>query len=205
MAERISALLGADVHGHDIGGTATAAGEAGVVLREIPGLTLHQIAAWHDTVTQVGEKAAQAAGVEFAPGPGAATVSIPGEASANASSQAMSSALLRIAPLQWYLLGSAAPQLNPEQGTTLDISHSRTHLRITGAQTVKLLNRHLPLDLREASFPEGAVASSALHHVSITIWRSQQGYELFIPRGFALSLWEVLLESAAQFRMTSPE
>jgi len=108
-------------------------------------------------------------------------------------------ALLRVEPLKWWLLGADAPALAPEHGASLDLSHSRTHLRISGAQAAALLNRHLPLDLREASFKEGAVASSALHHVSVTLWRSAHHYELFIPRGFALSLWEVLLESAAQF------
>jgi len=45
----------------------------------------------------------------------------------------------------------------------------------------------------------GSVASSVTHHVGVTLWRSQDGYELFIPRGFALSLWEGFVESAQQF------
>ena len=49
------------------------------------------------------------------------------------------------------------------------------------------------------SFPINSVASSAIHHVSIKIWRTDQGYRLFIPRGFALSIWEILLETASQF------
>ena len=181
-AKRVSAL-----HGHDAG-AAGEAGEAGVVLREVRDLRLHQIAAWPDTLTLVAEKAATAAGVKTAPTFGAGA--------ANAATQ---SALLRVEPLKWWLLGGQVPQLNPDHGTTLDLSHSRTHLRITGKQAAPLLNRHLPLDLREASFAEGTVASSALHHVGVTLWRSQQGYELFIPRGFALSVWEVLLQTAAQF------
>lgn len=64
---------------------------------------------------------------------------------------------------------------------------------------MELLNRHLPLDLREGAFPLGSVASTAFHHVGITVWRSEAGYELFLPRGFAVSLWELLRESAEQF------
>ncbi len=186
MADRISAL-----HGHYAHGTTGPADAAGIVLREITDLVLHQIAAWPDTLTQVGKQAAQAANVPSAPGPGAAAVSATG-------------ALLRIEPLKWWMIGGKAPQLNPEQGTTLDLSHSRTHLRISGAQAAKLLNRHLPLDLRPASFPVGTVASSALHHVGVTLWHSQHGHELFIPRGFSLSIWQVLLESAAQFGVEIP-
>jgi sarcosine oxidase gamma subunit len=43
------------------------------------------------------------------------------------------------------------------------------------------------------------VAATAFHHVGVTLWRSEAGYELFLPRGFALSLWELLYESAQQF------
>jgi hypothetical protein len=33
----------------------------------------------------------------------------------------------------------------------------------------------------------------------VTLWRSNEGYELFLPRGFALTLWEGFVESAQQF------
>jgi sarcosine oxidase gamma subunit len=35
--------------------------------------------------------------------------------------------------------------------------------------------------------------------VGVTLRRSDAGYELFIPRGFAVSLWELLVETAEQF------
>ena len=38
---------------------------------------------------------------------------------------------------------------------------------------------HLPLDLRDAFCPVGSVASTALHHVGITLWRSEDGFEHF--------------------------
>ena len=43
------------------------------------------------------------------------------------------------------------------------------------------------------------VASGGIHHVGVTLWRSKTGYELFLPRGFAESLWELLIETAEQF------
>ena len=107
--------------------------------------------------------------------------------------------MLRIEPMKWWLLGVAAPAFDAEQAATLDLSHSRTRLCVTGDDAAEFLNRHFPLDLREASFPVGSVASSATHHVGVTLWRSTEGYELFIPRGFALSLWEGFVESAEQF------
>ena len=49
-------------------------------------------------------------------------------------------------------------------------------------------------------FKEWSSASSAIHHVSIKLLKiSKNNYQLFIPRGFALSIWEILLESSKQF------
>jgi len=212
---RISALDGAAgarrLGGGDAEGTVTDA-TAEVTLGEIGGLQLQQIAAWPGTVTTVGRIAARAAGVDAAPGPGraveAVTVNSPMESvtvnsAAEDSPAAAESppALLRIEPLKWWLVGGPVVPLNltVEQGTVVDLSHSRTRIRIAGARAAELLGRHLPLDLREASFPVAAVAASQLHHVGVTLWRSARGYDLFIPRGYALSVWQVLLQTAAQF------
>jgi len=181
MAERASAL-----DGHYTKGRIGEAGESGVALMEVRDLVLHQAAAWTDTLGVVGAKAAGVIGAEAAPGPCLATSGPNGT-------------LLRIEPLKWWVFGAAAPALTADEGATLDLSHSRTHLRISGSRAAALLNRHLPLDLREHAFPVGSVGSSALHHVGVTLWRSDAGFELFLPRGFALSLWQVLLEGAAQF------
>ena len=190
MAERvprISALDGHERRGRIGVGASGAGAEVGVRLREIPDLRLHQIAAWPGSLAEVASLAATAAGIDTAPAP------------ATAIAATTDTALLRVEPLKWWLLGGEPPTLTAEQGATLDLSHARTHLIISGEQSATLLNRHLPLDLRADSFPPGAVASNALHHVGVTLWHSRRGYELFIPRGFALSLWEVLLQSAAQF------
>ncbi|MCP4492685.1 MAG: sarcosine oxidase subunit gamma [Gammaproteobacteria bacterium] len=148
--------------------------KAGVVFEDVRGLVLHQIACWPDTLDVVARLATKAASDKKA-------------------------SLLRIEPLKWWLLGAEAPEVDAEQGNTLDISHSRTRVRVTGDNATEFLNRHLSLDLREDSFPVGSVGSTAIHHVGVTLWRSMAGYELFIPRGFALSLWEGFVVSATQF------
>jgi heterotetrameric sarcosine oxidase gamma subunit len=181
MVDRVSALAG-----HEAARRFGADGDVSVTLTVVPNLVLHQIAAWPGTLATVGTIAAQHTSVSAAPAPRRAAVGSGG-------------ALLRIEPLKWWLFGAAAPALDAEQGATLDVSHSRTHVRIAGLKANTLLNRHLPLDLRDVNFPAGSVASTAFHHVGVTLWRSAEGFELFLPRGFALSLWELLLESAAQF------
>ena len=105
----------------------------------------------------------------------------------------------RIEPLKFWILDKNV-NLAEELGTTLDMSHAFTCLNISGEMATLLLNRHLPIDLREKNFPSGSSASSAIHHVSIKLLKiSKNNYQLFIPRGFALSIWEILLESSKQF------
>ena len=181
MAERASALSG-----HYQRGNFGKGGEVGVILSEVSGLVLHQLSAWPDTLDQVGLTGAQACVIDKAPGPGRATVGSHG-------------ALLRIEPLKWWCYGSQLPELAAEDGTTLDLSHSRTHLRVQGQAAQACLNRLVPVDLRPNGCPLNSVMSTACHHVGITLWYSKDGFELFVPRGFALSLWEVLTDTAAQF------
>ena len=117
MVERVSALAG-----HYRSGRIGAEGEPGVIFSEQRGLTLHQVAAWPETLSVVGEKTAEAAGVGEAPGPGQAMEGAGG------------AAILRVEPLKWWLFATASPELPAEEGATLDLSHSRTHLRIEGAR-----------------------------------------------------------------------
>ena len=181
---RTSALAGHYTPGKS--GLLGADGMAEVVLRDVQGLTLWQVAAWPDSMDSVARAIAGTAGTQAAPGPCNAVAGKKGS-------------LLRIDPLKWWLFGVQAPEMAPDTGVSLDISHSRTHVRITGDSAAVFLNRFLPLDLRAHAFPEGSVASSSIHHVGVTLWHSDAGYELFVPRGFALAIWEGLVEVAGQF------
>ena len=181
MVDRVSALAGHNAPGHQ-----GDPGNTGVILHEPADLVLHQVAAWQDSMDEVGKSLAKLIGADAVAGPRQAVTGSKGS-------------MLRIEPMKWWLEGIAAPEFDAEKAMTLDVSHSRTRVRVSGDQAAEFLNRHFPLDLREDSFPVGSVASSNTHHVGCTLWHSQEGYELFMPRGFALSLWEGLVESAQQF------
>jgi heterotetrameric sarcosine oxidase gamma subunit len=181
MAKRISAL--AKCYNKGLFGKKN---KKGIILSEVQNLILYQVAAWPETLNGVGIKLAEVCNLKEYP-------------LANKALSESQIAMLRIEPLKWWIIGIKIEELLPEEGSILDLSHSRTHLRISGNDSISLLNRHLPIDLRESSFSLNSVASTAFHHCSVTIWRSKNGYELFLPRAFACSLWEVLLESATQF------
>lgn len=177
---RVSALSG-----HYVKGRHGAAGD-GVTIKEPGALVLWQLAAWPESLGPVSKAVAD----DLALG---AVVSL-GKALSSENGS-----MLRIEPLKFWVHGNRPKTFDADQAVLLDLSHSRTQLTISGPCATKLLNGYLPLDLREGSFPVGSVASTAFHHVGVTLWRSASGYELFLPRGFALSLWELLQESAAQY------
>ena len=158
----------------------------GIILSEIKNLILYQVAAWPETLDEVGKKLAKSCNLKEYP-------------LANKAISNSQIAILRKEPLKWWIIGNEIEDLSSEEGNILDLSHSQTHVRISGEDSTALLNRHLPIDLRETFFPLNSVASTGFHHCSVTLWRSKDGYELFLPRAFALSLWEVLLESSTQF------
>jgi len=168
--------------------TPLATADAGVTLSEIRNLVLWQLAVWPETIESAAGSVAGAHGITSVPTfCGSAT-------SGNVS-------MLRIEPCKFWVLGASLSEPDASDGVVLDLSHSRTHIRISGSKAAVVLNSYLPLDLREKSFPVGTVASTAFHHVGVTIWRTEQGYELFVPRGFAVSLWELLVEASHQYRL----
>ena len=159
-------------------------------LHEVHPFSLVQISAWPDRLDRVGQLAATAAGCS--------AVARPGQSLRSGGQH-----LLRVEPLKWWVISEREnmhlPDIDRQLGTVLDLSHSRTWLRLSGDKAPRLLNHFLPIDLRESAFATGAVASTALHHVGITLWREAGAYSLLIPRSFALSLWELVTETAQQY------
>lgn len=154
--------------------------------KEIKNIELTQIAVWPETINEVGMHIAN-------------YLKLPKFAEPNKAVTNDKFVMMRIEPLKWWLLGSEIPLISTDQGTTLDLSHSYTQILVSGTNEKTFLNRFMSIDLREKSFPLSSVASSAIHHVSVKLWRSEDGYNIFIPRGFALSLWELFNQAASQF------
>lgn len=186
MADVVSAL-----GQHLTAGRSGAPGPALVTCAEVREFCLFQLAAWPETISAIDAIGAKMLGVSTAPDPGMA-------ASGNAGT------LLRVEPLKWWLAaektaGFAPPAIPPEEGSFLDLSHSRAWLKVGGDKADVLLNHFLPIDLRSDAFKADSVASTAFHHAGITLWRGDRDFNLLLPRSFAVSLWELLRESAMQY------
>ncbi|MEM8793614.1 MAG: hypothetical protein AAGE80_18490 [Pseudomonadota bacterium] len=160
-----------------------------------PGLTLSerrvgsiwQLAAWPDRLGDVAATAAASAGLSTAPGP--------------LQADGSSMRLLRTEPLKLLLVSdeeSAAPDLGGS-GTIIDLSHARTVIRVEGALRADFMARLMPLDLRPKAFPEGRIATSAIHHVAVTVDARGGGLDLYCFRSFGRAMWEHLVETAEQF------
>ena len=110
--------------------------------------------------------------------------------------------IIRTEPLKWWILGESDKiilSLNKLNIVTLDLSHGWVKLNITGPNSKRLLLHHIPLDLRNKKFPSLTFASSAIHNVGIKLLKNQKGYSLFLPRSFAVSLWNLIEQTALRY------
>lgn len=193
MADRVSALAA----NYETGQFGHIGNEGpGVVLAEMRDPRIVQIAAWPETLQEVGSWAAELGGAETAPGPGGSTPWSGGR-------------LARVEPLKWWAIGAGEEdsqslfEIRSESGAALDLSHSRTVIRAAGRDAAALINRYLAVDLSEGAFPVGAVATGLFDHLSATVLRtgsdSEIAFDLFVVRTFGESFWEELVETAHQF------
>lgn len=189
MLEKSSALA---AHYHTGPAGDIGADGRGVTLHEIRDAGLWQVSGWPEAMEAAGERLAGIVGAEAAPGPLKSVAGAKGM-------------LIRVQPFVWWLTradaatAAEAVAIDAEQGTALDLSHSRTVVRIEGRRARDLLNRGLSTDLRPANFSQGSFAGGAIHQVGVHLHHREDGYDLYIPRSFAVTLWEFLTETAAQW------
>ena len=94
-----------------------------------------------------------------------------------------------------------APSLNPSDTPSLDLSHARARIAISGACVRDLMARLLPIDLHEEAFARGQFVQTGLHSVPILLHRladqnDAAAYDLYCPYTWAVSVWEALIGSA---------
>ena len=105
--------------------------ESRLQLSEIKNLQLTQVAAWPESVNTVGSNISSHLNLNEYAAPNKAIVN-------------NSVVMMRIEPLKWWIIGSKIPVLSSDHGASLDLSHSFTHLEISGPSASLFLNRHLP-------------------------------------------------------------
>jgi sarcosine oxidase subunit gamma len=116
--------------------------------------------------------------------------------------------LISLAPQRWMAIAPDGADLErrvrvacvASGAAVVDQSHARAVLRIAGSHARDVLAKGCGLDLHPAAFAGDRVASTALFHVAVTVDRRRGGgvFDLHMPRGFARSLAERLVDAARE-------
>ena len=122
----------------------------------------------------------------------------------NTSAAGADWAVLWLAPDRWMLISAsaAATALDGCPGAVNDVSHGRCVMRIEGPHARDVLAGGCTLDFHPDVFKPATCAQSSLHRVNVLYhFAGTDGpaYDIYAPRGFALSLWEALTDAAAEY------
>jgi heterotetrameric sarcosine oxidase gamma subunit len=116
----------------------------------------------------------------------------------------------QVAPRRWWLVvqearrsdfdAALASALSTRAART-DLSHARIVLRLGGSDSRSVLGKLCRIDLHPRAFPPGRVAQTALGQVAALIHAidDRPSFDLYLPRSFAESATESLIDAAAEF------
>jgi heterotetrameric sarcosine oxidase gamma subunit len=166
----------------------------GVTLSEVSGRTIVQVAGWPDTFDVVSKRfASSAAGI------------VP-NAFGIASVADTVTAIWAGAERLWFTADDPALMkrfdgvATDENAMLLDLSDSRTVLRLKGGAARSVLIKGIAVDLHTDAFPVQAIAHTMVEHVGVLLHRvGPEAFELFVPRSYSANIWYWLTESAEEF------
>jgi methylglutamate dehydrogenase subunit D len=90
-----------------------------------------------------------------------------------------------------------------------DQSDGRVLISVTGPKVRDMLAKVCSLDLHEDVFEVGTAAVTAIDHLSTNVWREADGadghsvFKLLLLSTFAISLWQLLVDSSAEYGVTT--
>jgi len=168
-----------------------------IVIRERSNRGLVQVAGWPESFGRVCSLLGDRLGL-----------TVPGDCCTAASTKGHT--VFRVGPERLWIAGATDSLAQPADRAALreiavvtELGHSRTVIRVTGAAAATLLNRGLPVDLDETMFPEHGFAQSAIHHIPVLVHRlvspTLPAFDVYVPREYAVTFWEWLVEAAGSF------
>lgn len=169
---------------------------ADVAIAEAPGRDLVQLAAWPDGFAAVGARLAE-------------LLACPMPADTRTASARGDITVFKVGPERLWITGPAEGDLverlshvfAPGEAAITALGQSRTVLRVEGAAAAALLARGVAIDFDPVAFPAGSFAQTQLHHASVLLHRLGGGsFDLYVPRSFALAVWDWLDATLRVFR-----
>ena len=122
----------------------------------------------------------------------------------NTSTKGADWTALWLAPDRWMLVSASGPAtvLDGSLGAVNDVSHGRCVIRIEGPHARDVLAGGCTLDFHPEVFKPGTCAQSSLSRINVLFHFAEAdgpAYDIYAPRGFALSSWESLTDQAAEY------
>ena len=116
-----------------------------------------------------------------------------------------------IGPGIWHVIGDESRLVSVAQlrqrldgvATVVDLGHARAVFHVSGPDAARTIAKHCGLDLDARIFPNGSATGTRFNHLGMTIARIDRAdaasYELSVFRGYAVFVFESLVESAREF------
>ena len=96
------------------------------------------------------------------------------------------------------LIGRIEAALRPHGASTTDLSHARTVLQVSGTAAADLLAKLCPIDVEVMRTGDSAVTLAGPFNVQLVKTEDEE-FRLYVFRSFALAMWEMLRDEAAEF------
>jgi heterotetrameric sarcosine oxidase gamma subunit len=186
--------LAAVIHAGDFG-TVPASGP-GILLAERRGLAMVQLAVAPAEYPSVAERVETALGLVLPRAPNRAEV-----LRELAALWTGPGRVLLVAPDEGGLEGALQQALAGLEAAISGLSHARSVIRIGGTRVRDLLAKGCGLDFHASAFGSGAAVQSTYAHINVLLHALDDAptVDLYVYRGFAVSLWQHLLEAALEY------
>lgn len=111
--------------------------------------------------------------------------------------------IFRTGPLQFWFIGPENDDLAAKLSSLcliIPLSHSRTRIALVGEPARAVLAKGIALDFHESAFTPGMFAMTGLHHTPVLVHcASQDRFDLYAMRTFAVTVWEWLTDAALEY------
>lgn len=97
-----------------------------------------------------------------------------------------------------WLIADAMPQGCDSQLYPLDLSSSRAVIRLSGVKAPEVMARICAVDFRDK---QRNFYGANMHHVGVHIHHHDDIFDIYMPRSFAQSLTETVLDIARQYHV----
>lgn len=105
--------------------------------------------------------------------------------------------VMRVAPQQFWCVGTAALPELPDTCLATSLSSARCRIKLEGEKARTVLSRAAAVDFSAKAFKPGQFVMTGIHHTPVLIHcTSDDTFHVYALRTFALGVWEWLVDAA---------